>query len=187
MADTTALKKDAFVMFRGDICVVTESQHINPGKGSAFVRAKLKNVQTGKTVENTFKVGENVDVVDLDRSTMQYLYKDADNYYFMDNASFEQMGIPADLLGDRGLYLKEGQEVSVLMHEGRALSVDLPKKLTFKVTEAMPAVKGDTASGNVKKEVTLETGMKINVPLFIEQGDMLIVNTDTGEYVERAK
>lgn len=187
MADTTALKKEAFIMFRGEICVVTESQHINPGKGSAFVRAKLKNVQTGKTVENTFKVGESVDVVDLDRATMQYLYKDANNYYFMDNSSYEQMGISADLLGEKGQYLKEGQEVSVLMYEGRALSVDLPKKLTFKVVEAMPAVKGDTASGRVTKECTLETGMKLAVPLFIEQGDMLIVNTETGEYVERAK
>jgi elongation factor P len=187
MADTTALKKEAFIMFRGEICVVTESQHINPGKGSAFVRAKLKNVQTGKTVENTFKVGESVDVIDLDRGTMQYLYKDANNYYFMDNASYEQMGVSAELLGDKGLYLKEGQEVSVLMYEGRALSVDLPKKLTFKIVEAMPAVKGDTASGRVTKEATLETGMKIQVPLFIEQGDMIIVNTETGEYVERAK
>jgi len=187
MADTTALKKDAFIKFRGEICVVTESQHINPGKGSAFVRAKLKTVETGKTVENTFKVGESVETVELDRTTMQYLYKDADNYYFMDNVSFEQMGISAELLGDRGQYLKEGQEVFVLMYEGRALSVDLPKKLTFKVVEAMPAVKGDTASGRVLKEATLETGMKTHVPLFVEQGDLIIVNTETGEYVERAK
>lgn len=187
MADTTALKKEAFVKFRGEICVVTESQHINPGKGSAFVRAKLKNVQTGKTLENTFKVGESVDAIDLDRTTMQYLYKDANNYYFMDNVSYEQMGISADMIGDKGGYLKEGQEVSVLMYEGRALSVDLPKKLTFKVVEAMPAVKGDTASGRVMKEATIETGMKIQVPLFVEQGDLLVVNTETGEYVERAK
>jgi len=174
-------------MFRGEICVVTESQHINPGKGTAFVRAKLKNVQTGKTLENTFKVSESVDVIDLDRTNMQYLYKDANNYYFMDNASFEQMGLQADMIGEKGGYLKEGQEVSVLMYEGRALSVDLPKKLVFKVTESMPAVKGDTASGRVTKEVTLETGMKIQVPMFIDQGDLLVINTDTGEYVERAK
>ncbi len=187
MADTTALKKDAFVMFRGEICVVTDSQHVNPGKGSAFVRAKLKNVQTGKVVENTFKVGESVEVIDLDRAKMQYLYKDANNYYFMDNASYEQTGISAEMISDKGAYLKEGQEVSVLMYEGRPLSVDLPKKLTFKVTESMPAVKGDTASGRVTKEVTLETGMKIAVPMFVEQGDLVVVNTENGEYVERAK
>ncbi len=187
MADTTALKKDAFIMFRGEICVVTDSQHVNPGKGSAFVRAKLKNVQTGKVVENTFKVGESVETVDLDRSKMQYLYKDANNYYFMDNATYEQTGISADMLGDKGAYLKEGQEVGVLSYQGRPLSVDLPKKLTFKVTESMPAVKGDTASGRVTKEVTLETGMKIQVPMFIEQGDLLVINTENGEYVERAK
>ncbi len=174
-------------MFKGAVHVVTDAQHVNPGKGSAFVRAKLKNVQTGKTLENTFKVSESVETVELDRMNMQYLYKDANNYYFMDNSTFEQVGIPADMLGDRGLYLKEGQEVSVLMYEGRALSVDLPKKLTFKVVEAMPAVKGDTASGRVTKECTLETGMKIHVPLFVEQGDLIVVNTETGEYVERAK
>jgi elongation factor P len=186
MADTTAIKKDVFIMFRGEICVVTDFQHINPGKGSAFVRAKLRNVQTGKTVENTFKVGEAVEVVELDRATMQYLYKDANNYYFMDNASYEQVGIGADMMGDKGQYLKEGQEASVLMHEGRPLSIDLPKKLTFKVTEAMPAVKGDTASGRVTKEATIETGMKIQVPLFVEQGESIVVNTESGEYVERA-
>ncbi|MDD5252178.1 MAG: elongation factor P [Patescibacteria group bacterium] len=187
MADTSAIKKDAFIRFRGDICIVTDFQHVNPGKGSAFVRAKFKNIQTGKTVENTFKVGEAVEAVDLDRVTMQYLYKDADNYNFMDNSSYEQVGISADLIGDKGQYLKEGQEVSVLSFEGQPLSVDLPKKLVFKVIEAMPAVKGDTASGRVTKEATLETGLKIQVPLFVEQGDALVVNTETGEYVERAK
>ena len=187
MADTTALKKDTFIMFKDAVHVVTDAQHVNPGKGSAFVRAKLKNVQTGKVIENTFKVSESVEVVELDRATMQYLYKDADNYYFMDNASFEQQAISADLLSEKGQYLKEGQEVSVLLYQGLPLSVDLPKKLTFKVVEAMPAVKGDTASGRVTKECTLETGMKIQVPLFVQQGELVVVNTENGEYVERAK
>ncbi len=186
MGDTSDLKKDTFMKWNGAICVVTESTHVNPGKGSAFVRARLKNVQTGKTLEHTWKVGESIDVVDLDRRTVQFTYKDANNYNFMDNESFEELSISNEMLGDKGLYLKEGQEVSVLSYEGAPLSVDLPKKLTFKVTEAMPAVKGDTSSGRVTKEVTLETGMKIQVPIFIEQGESVVVNTESGEYVERA-
>lgn len=186
MGSTTDIKRDVFVKHNGAICAVVDFQHVNPGKGSAFVRTRFKNVMTGKTVEHTYKVGESVDVVDLDRATMQYLYKDASGYNFMDNTSFEQVSISADLLGEKGMYLKEGQEIYVLMHEGTPLSVDLPKKLTFKVTEAMPAVKGDTTSGRVLKEVTLETGLKVQVPLFVEQGGSIVVNTDTGEYVERA-
>lgn len=186
MGDTSDLKKDTFIKWNDAICVVTESTHVNPGKGSAFVRARLKNVQTGKTIEHTWKVGESVDVVDLDRRTVQYTYKDANNYNFMDNESFEELSISADTLGDKGIYLKDGQVISVLSYEGIPLSVDLPKKLTFKVTESMPAVKGDTAGGRVTKEVTLETGMKLAVPMFIEQGESVIVNTDSGEYVERA-
>jgi elongation factor P len=186
MADTGDIKKDLFMMFNGAICAVVEFQHVNPGKGSAFVRVRLKNVQTGKVVEHTYKSGESIEVVELDRAKMQYLYKDADNYYFMDNASYEQHSIPADLVAEKGFYLKEGQEVAVLMHGQTALSLDLPKKLTFTVTEAMPAVKGDTSGGRVLKEVTIETGMKLGVPIFIEQGEKIVVNTETGEYVERS-
>ena len=187
MADTTALKKDTFIMFKGAIHQVVDFQHVNPGKGSAFVRTKLRNVQTGRTLDNTFKVSESVDPVELDRSNMQYLYGDDSGYNFMDNSSYEQVCIPKGLLGDRGLYLTEGQEVMVLMYNGQPLSVDLPKKLTFAVTEAMPAVKGDSAQGRVTKEVTLETGIKVQVPLFIEEGNRVVINTESGEYVERAQ
>lgn len=186
MADTTDLKRDVFIMFKDNICAVVDFQHVNPGKGSAFVRTRLKNVLTGKVLEHTFKAGEGIDVVELDRANMQYLYKDENNYYFMDNASFEQHGISVEMIGEKGGYLKEGQEAAVLMHGATPLSIDLPKKLNFKVTEAMPAVKGDTSSGRVLKEVTLETGMKTQVPIFIEQGEMIVINTENGEYVERA-
>ena len=186
MADTTDLKKDTFIMFKDSICSVVDFQHVNPGKGSAFVRTRLKNVQTGKVLEHTFKAGEGIDLVDLERSTMQYLYKDENSYYFMDNKGFEQHAIPVDLIGEKGQYLKEGQEAIVLLYGVTPLSIDLPKKLIFKIVEAMPAVKGDTASGRVTKEAVLETGMKINVPLFCDQGDSIVVNTETGDYVERA-
>ncbi len=186
MADTSDLKRDSYIMFKEGINNVVDFQHVNPGKGSAFVRTRLKNVETGKVLEHTFKAGEALEFVDLDRSNMQYLYKDADNYYFMDNKSYEQYAIPADLIGEKGGYIKEGQEVQVLMHNSRPLSIALPMKLTFQVVEAMPAVKGDTSSGRVLKEVTLDTGLKIKVPIFVEQGEMVVVNTESGEYVERA-
>lgn len=186
MATTADLKKDLFIMHKDAICNVVEFQHVNPGKGSAFVRTRLKNVQSGKVLEHTYKSGEDIEIVDLDRANMQYLYKDADNFYFMDNASFEQHGIPVDVIGEKGQYLKEGQEAIVLMHDQTALSIALPMKLKFKVTEAMPAVKGDTSSGRVLKEVTLETGAKAHVPIFIEQGETIVINTETGDYVERA-
>ena len=187
MADTTAIKKDVFIRFNGNICVVTDFQHVNPGKGSAFVRVKLRNVQTGKTLENTFKTSETIDVVEMNRSNMQFLYADENGYNFMD-ADYEQHSIPKDIIGDKGQYLKEGQEAVVLLHETTPMSVDIPKKLVFEVTEASPAIKGNTASGgNMTKEVTLENGMKVHVPLFINQGDKVIVNTESGEYVERAK
>jgi elongation factor P len=186
MADTSSIRKDVFMMWNDAPHIVVDFQHVNPGKGSAFVRTRLKNVQTGKVLEHTFKVGEAIELADMERVTMQYLYKDADNYYFMDNASYEQHSIGTDILGERGAYLKEGQEVLVLMHQGMTMSVDLPKKLTLKVVEAAPSVKGDTAAGRVTKEVVLETGMKVAAPLFIKEGDMVVVNTETGEYVERA-
>lgn len=184
--DTSDIKKDAYIMFKDGINNIVDFQHVNPGKGSAFVRTRLKNVETGKVLEHTFKSGETLEFVELDRANMQYTYKDADNYYFMDNATYEQYGIPVDLIGDKGGYIKEGQTVQVLLHNGRPLSIQLPMKLTFVITEAMPAVKGDTSGGRVMKEVTLDTGLKIKVPIFIEQGEKVVVNTENGEYVERA-
>jgi elongation factor P len=186
MADTTAIKKDAFIMFKDAVHQVADFQHVNPGKGSAFVRAKLRNVQNGKVIDNTFKVGESIETVDLERSNMQYLYSDDSGFHFMDNNTYEQTDISAELIGDKGGFLTEGQEVTVMMHNEQPLTVDLPKKLKLKVTEAMPAEKGDSAQGRVTKEVTLETGMKLAVPLFIKEGDVVVVNTESGEYVERA-
>ncbi len=186
MSDTTDIKRDVFIMFKDAICSIADFQHVNPGKGSAFVRTRLKNVLTGKVLEHTFKAGESIDLVELDRSNMQYLYKDANSYQFMDNSSYEQHGMPIELVGEKGSFLKEGQEVAVLLHGEIPLSIDLPKKLIFKVIEAMPAEKGDSAQGRVTKEVTLETGMKLAVPVFVKEGDSVVVNTETGEYVERA-
>ena len=186
MATTADISKDVVIKFKDDLYVVTEFQKISPGKGSAFVRTKLKNIRTGKVLENTFKDGEAVEIVDVEKKRMQYLYKDAHGYTFMDNTNYEQVAMPEGVVGDKAAFLKEGLEVVVVAHESIPLNLELPKKVTFKVVEAAPGVKGNTASGNVTKEVTLENGTKIRTPLFIKEGDEVVINSESGEYVERA-
>ena len=174
------------LLLNGDPWVVTEFQHINPGKGAAFVRTRVKNVKTGRTLEQTFKMSESVSLVEVEYSNMQYLYHDATGYTFMDSNTYEQHTMNDEEVGDQGKYLREGLEAVVAMYEGRPIALQLPKKMTFKITETMPAVKGDTASGNVTKDANTEGGFTVQVPLFIKEGEEVMVNTDRGEYVERA-
>lgn len=185
MAKSTDISKDVVIRQNGELYLVTEFQHVSPGKGSAFTRARMKNIRTGKTNENTYKDSDPVDIVDVERRRMQYLFSDQSGFTFMDNSDYEQVTIPKTMLEDRMGYLKEGQEVAVVMFEGNPVTVDLPRKIALVVTEADPAVKGDTAGGNVTKNALVETGMKVAVPLFIKVGDKIVLNTDTGEYVER--
>lgn len=186
MATTSDITKGIAMMHKGDIHVVTDFQFVNPGKGAAFVRTKLKNVKTGKVLEETFKSGEAIDLVDLDRVKMQYLYKDQSGYHFMNPSSYEQVDMSVAEVGEQGAYLTDGQEITLFMHDGRAITLELPKKMTCKVISAPPGVRGDTASGRVLKEATLENGITVGVPIFINEGDMIVVSTETGEYVERA-
>lgn len=186
MATTADISKGIAVKHKGEICLVTEFQHVNPGKGAAFVRTRLKNVKTGKVVEETFKSGEQLDVVELDKRRMQYLYSDQAGFHFMDPASYEQVSLARDDVGDAAPYLKEGQEATILLHGDTPMTLELPKKMKFKVISAPPGVKGDTAGGRVLKEVELEGGLKVQAPLFVSEGDEIVVNTETGEYVERA-
>jgi len=169
-----------------DLWVVVEKQFVSPGKGSAFYRVKLKSMGTGKVVEHTFKSGENVDMVHVQNQNMQYLYREGAQYALMDTETYDQLLVNADILGDDVRFLKEGLNVVAKVYEGRVVAVDLPKKITYEVVEAEHAVKGDTASGNVTKTVKLENGLEIQAPLFIKQGEQVIVNTETGQYVERA-
>lgn len=186
MAQTTAdITSGAYLKWKDDVVVVTEFQHVNPGKGSAFVRARLKSLTSGKVVEQTWKAGEALEFVEVQKRKMQYLYSDPTGFTFMDQETFDQVTVNRNVLEDRAEYLKEGLEVHIVMHEGSPIAVELPKKVTLKVTEAFEAVRGDT-SGNVTKEVTLETGLKARVPMFIKQGESIVLNTDTGAYVERA-
>lgn len=186
MTTTSDIKKGLAMMFKGDICLVTEFQHVNPGKGAAFVRTRLKNVKTGKVVEQTFKSGEAIEKVELDKRRKQFLYSDQSGFHFMDPESYEQVSMSSEEVGDMAQYLIEGLEVTLLLHDGRPITLELPKKMTLKVESAPPGVKGDTASGRVTKEAIMTGGAKVQVPLFINEGDEIIVNTETGEYVERA-
>jgi elongation factor P len=187
MSSSSEIKKGSVIRDNGELWIVTEFQHVNPGKGAAFVRTRVKNVKTGKTLERTIKMSETVELVEMEYRTMQYLYHDAMGYAFMDSGSYEQVSMPDDDVGDMGKYLREGMDVTVTTHESRPIALQLPRKMTFKVVETAPAVKGDTASGNVTKEAKTDNGFMIQVPIFINEGDEVIVNTDTCEYVERAK
>ncbi len=186
MGSVNDIGKESILSIDGEINLVTDFQHVNPGKGAAFVRTKMRNIRTGKTMDRTFKSNESVDFVRVERRKLQYLYAAGEMRAFMDNSSYEQMEINESLLGDKKNYLKEGMEVMVVSHDGTPLSVELPRKVAYKVIEAPPGVKGDTASGNVTKEVTLENNLKVQAPLFIKEGEEIIINTETGEYVERA-
>ena len=184
MKTTADIGKDVVIRWKNDLYAVVEFQHVNPGKGSAFVRTRLKNVRSGKVVENTFKSGEELDVVDVEKKKMQYLYSDATTASFMDQKSYEQVAVPKEMIGDRMPYLKEGLDCMIVLFEGNPVNIELPKKISYVVTQASDAVRGDT-SNRATKEVELETGLKINAPIFIKQGEKIVVSTETGEYVER--
>ena len=188
MASPSDIKKGVVIKNDQGLWLVVEFQHINPGKGAAFVRSRQKNLQTGKVLEVTNKTSESVEIVEVEHRNMQYLYHDATGYTFMDNASYEQVTMPDDEVGDAGKYLREGLEVHIATYEGRPLNVEIPRKMAFKVVEAMDAVAGNTVSGgNMFKEAAVDGGIKVMVPLFIKSGEEIIVNTETGEYVERAR
>ncbi len=161
-------------------------QHVKPGKGGAFVRTKLKNLLSGGVVDRTFRAGEKVKRPDIKESSMQFLYSDGEGYHFMDMESYEQITVPEEQVGDGRDFLKENTVVDVLEFNGRVIGIDLPNFVELKVVETEPGVKGDTATGG-SKPAKLETGAVVNVPLFIDEGDVLKIDTRTGEYVERVK
>ncbi len=164
---------------------VVEFLHVKPGKGAAFVRTKLKNVETGQVVEKTFRAGEKVGKATLDRREMQYLYKEGSEFVMMDMETYEQLQVTADHVGDGVKYLKENMIVQVLLHDGRIIGVDIPAHVVLEVTDTPPSEKGNTAQGGTKP-ATLETGAVVNVPFFISNGDKIRVDTRTNEYLDRA-
>lgn len=169
----------------GNVVSIIEFQHVKPGKGAAFVRTKIRNVITGSVTEKTFNPNDKYPTAFVERKDMQYLYSDGDLYYFMDLETYEQLPINSSVLGDSFRFVKENMECKVLSYKGNVFGVEPPNFVELTVTETEPGVRGDTAT-NVTKPATLETGASIKVPLFINEGEMIRVDTRTGEYMERA-
>jgi len=170
---------------QADIVFLVGFQRVSPGKGSSFVRTKMKSLSTGKVNENNFKSSEDLVFEDVNYKKMQFIFGDSNTLTFMDNVSYEQVAIGADVVGDDAKYLKEGLAVTVVMHDGNAIAMELPAKIEYEVTQTMGAEKGDTASGNVMKDAKADNDLAMRVPAFIKQGDTVRINTETGEYVER--
>jgi elongation factor P len=178
------IKKGEFILYNGNPCQVQKAEFYAPGKGAALMRTKLKNVVTGKNTDFTFKSSEYVESIEVGSIEMQYLYKDNENAYCMD-LQYDQHIIPLSVIGDIVNYLKEGETIFVYMHQEKALTIRPPASVRLKIVETEDAVKGDTVSGG-KKSALLETGATVMVPLFIKQGEVIVVNPETGTYSERA-
>jgi elongation factor P len=183
---TNDFKNGMTIDLDGTLFQVIEFQHVKPGKGGAFVRTKLRNVKTGAVLERTFNAGVKVGLAIVERKDYQYLYADGDDFVFMDLQSYEQIHVPRSLAGQAGGYLIEGAAAQVAMHEGVPIAVDLPASTVLTITKTDPGVKGDTRTGALKP-ATLETGVTVQVPLFVEEGERIKVDTRSGEYIERVK
>jgi elongation factor P len=185
MPSPNDIKKGTVIKRSGDLWVVVDFQRVSPGKGGSFVRTKLKNLKTGKVNEENLKASEQLVFEDVAKKKMQFLFTDGSFYTFMDTITFEQVAVGASELTEMIPFLKEGLEATIAMHNGMAIAASLPQKVQYTVTYTEPAVKGDTASGNVLKDAQMDNGLHVRVPAFIHQGDEIIVNTQTGEYSER--
>lgn len=184
MIKAGAIAKGTCLLINGAPFSVIDREFVNPGKGSAFVRLKMKNLQTGQILKQTIKTQESVEEIEVEERGCQFMYADGENYHFMDNLNFEQYAVAIEGIEDTQHFLKEGENYKVVVWEERPIDIILPMKLTLEVTEANEGLKGDTVTG-ATKPVTLETGLVVRVPLFIKQGEFITVNTDTKDYVER--
>ena len=185
MINVNDFKTGITIKMDNNIYQVVEFQHVKPGKGAAFVRTKLKNLRTGATIEHTFNSAIKVESARIERQDMQFLYAMGDTYYFMNMEDYSQIELNKSSLGDDAKFLKENINVTIVSYEGEILGINLPDKIEMKVIKTEPAVKGNTTS-SVMKDATLETGMEIKVPIFIDEGESIIVSTKDGEYVSRA-
>ena len=181
---TAEFRKGLKIELDGQPYNIVEFQHVKPGKGGAFVRTKLKHLRLGRVVDRTFRAGEKVGLVDYEQRSMQYLYKD-DNFHFMNLDTYDQIALDPDVVGEAASWLKDTMEVEVFIINGEPAGVDVPNFVELQVVNTDPGVRGDTASGG-SKPATLETGAVVQVPLFIDQGEILRIDTRTGTYIERA-
>lgn len=185
MISVNDFKTGLTILVDGNLFRVIEFQHVKPGKGAAFVRSKLRNLRNGNVTEKTFRAGEKVEKAQIDNRKMQYLYASGDQHAFMDMESYEQIEIPEEQLEYELKFLLENMEVFIMSYEGEILGIDLPNTVELTVSETEPGIKGDTATGG-SKPATLETGLVVNVPFFVNEGDKLVINTADGSYVSRA-
>jgi elongation factor P len=185
MISTSEFRTGVTFELEGDVVQLVEFQHVKPGKGAAFVRCKLKNLKTGSVVERTFRPGEKFPKARVERKEMQFLYKEDNNWTFMDTETYEQISLPESVLEDAPKYLKENMNTGILFYQEQVIGMDLPKQVELKVETTDPGIKGDTASGG-SKPAAMETGVTVQVPFFVNEGDVLIIDTRTGNYVSRA-
>ncbi len=188
MISTTQFKKGLKIELDGKPYAIIESTFTNPGKGSAFYKVRIKNLETGAVIERTYKSGVDtgLEIPDLDETEMEYLYSAADEYFFMNQDSYETVSLNKDQVGDAKGYLQEGIRLQILYYNGKPISLELPNFVNLLVQETDPGIKGDTASGGMKKAI-MDTGLQVNVPLFIKEGERLRIDTRDGSYVERVK
>jgi elongation factor P len=185
MVSTNSLKNGMTVKIDGELWRVDYFQHVKPGKGGAFVRTTLKGVQNGKTIDRTFRAGENLEQAILEKRTLQYLYREGEAFVFMDTEHYEQLPVEPSALGDAPKWVKEGDTIELVFHAGEVVDVNLPASVELEVTETEPGIQGDRVSG-ATKPATLETGAVAQVPLFINPGERIKVDTRSGEYISRA-
>ena len=186
MASTADIRNGAVILHKNKRMKVIEFQHVKPGKGGAFVRTKLKDIQSGKIIDETFNAGHKLEFIRVEAKSMQFLYVDGENHIFMDNETFDQINVITKSIGNKKNFLTAGAVVDLLFDDDEVLDVRLPSHVTLEVMNTEPGFKGNTATG-ANKPATLETGYVLNVPLFIDEGDKLRIDTRTGEYVERSK
>ncbi|MGB9772707.1 MAG: elongation factor P [Bacteroidota bacterium] len=186
MATTSDFRAGMTIRFNGELWTLVEFQHVNPGNWRAFVRTKLKNLKTGRVIENRFRAGEEIDVVRIEQKEYQYLYRDGLSFVFMDNETYDQIAVSPDIIGESSRFLKEGERVTISFNGSEIVGIELPILVELKIVQTVPGIKGDTATGGTKP-ATVETGATVNVPLFLNEGDIIRIDTRTGEYVERVK
>ena len=186
MITTSEFRNGLVILMEGELYTMVEFQHVKPGKGVAFVRTRLKNVKTGRVIDRTFRSGDKVEDIRLEKKKMQFLYKSEEEFVFMDMQSYDQINVDQNVVADAANFLKDGMEVEILFHGREPIGVELPIFVELKIVKSDPGIKGDTASGG-SKPATLETDTVIQVPLFVEEGEVVRVDTRTGTYVERVK
>lgn len=184
LVSTSEFRKGLRILLEEEPFIIVDFQHVKPGKGGAFVRTRIKSLITGNVLDRTFRSGDKVDVPELEERKMQYLYREGEQYYFMDAENYEQLFINSENLGNVKNYLKEGIIITVLFYKGKTIGVDMQNFVDLMIVKTEPGVKGDTAQ-NTTKPAELETGYVIQVPLFVEEGDAVKIDTRTGEYIER--